>query len=103
MKSDGVKRNHENMKINDGIPSHHGKGNEGTCFFCDSLNKNIPKKKIARLNNEESIHFEVFSKTNTSKTNKSSQQEVLPKMGLLKIQTSHNGLYKIYTESLRIL
>ena len=33
VKSDGVKRNHENkMKSNDGIPSHHGSENEGTCF-----------------------------------------------------------------------
>ena len=33
LKSDNVKRNHENMKSNDGIPSHHGKENEGTYFF----------------------------------------------------------------------
>ena len=34
LKSDGVKRNHENMmKSNDVIPSHHGSENEGTCFF----------------------------------------------------------------------
>ena len=44
--SDDVKRNHENMmKCNDGIPSHHGSENEGTSFFGDSLNKNIPRKK----------------------------------------------------------
>ena len=49
------------MKSNDGIPSHHRSENEGTCFFFgDSLNKNIPRKKITRLLNEESIHFEVF-------------------------------------------
>ena len=44
LKTDGVKHNQENvMKSNDGIPSHHGSDNEGTCFFfCDSLNKNIP-------------------------------------------------------------
>ena len=33
LKSDIVKRNHGNMKSNDGIPSHHGKENEGTHFF----------------------------------------------------------------------
>ena len=32
LKSDIVKRNHENMKSNDGIPSNRGKENEGTCF-----------------------------------------------------------------------
>ena len=32
--SEGVKNNHENMvKSNDGIPSHHGNENEGTCFL----------------------------------------------------------------------
>ena len=34
LKSDGIKRNDENkIKINDGIPSHHGSENEGTCFY----------------------------------------------------------------------
>ena len=34
LKSGGVKGNDENMmKSNDGIPSHHGSGNEGTCIF----------------------------------------------------------------------
>ena len=47
-------------KSNDRIPSPHGSENEGMCFLVDSLNKNIPSKKIARLLNEESIHFEVF-------------------------------------------
>ena len=61
-------------------------------FFGDSLNK---KKKIAQLLNEESIHFELFGKTSAPKTYKSSHQEVFPKIGVLEIQTSHNGLYKI--------
>ena len=34
LKSDGVKSNDEKMmKSNDGIPSHHGRQNEGMCFF----------------------------------------------------------------------
>ena len=33
------------MKSNDGILSHHGSENEGMCFFGDSLNRNIPRKK----------------------------------------------------------
>ena len=33
VKSDGLKRNHENMKSNDENPSDHGSENEGTCFF----------------------------------------------------------------------
>ena len=34
LKSDGVKINHKNlMKSIDGIPSPHGRENEGTCFF----------------------------------------------------------------------
>ena len=34
LKSGGVKGNDENMmKSNDGIPSHHGSENEGTCIF----------------------------------------------------------------------
>ena len=34
LNSGGVKRNDEDMmKSNDGIPSHHGSENEGTCFF----------------------------------------------------------------------
>ena len=45
LKSDGVKGNDKNMKINDGIPSPHGSKNEGVCFLDDSLNKNIPSKK----------------------------------------------------------
>ena len=34
LKSEGVKSNDENvMKSNDGIPSHYGSENKGTCFF----------------------------------------------------------------------
>ena len=45
-KSGGVTSNHENiMKSNDGIPSHHGSEDEGTCFLGDSLSENIPRKK----------------------------------------------------------
>ena len=45
MKSDGVKCNHENMmKSNDGMLSDHRSEDEGTGFFSDSLNKNIPRK-----------------------------------------------------------
>ena len=64
-------------------------------FLGDSLNKNIPRKKIAWLLNEESIHFEVFWKRGASKTYKNSHQQMFSKIGVLKIQTSHNGLYKI--------
>ena len=62
LKSVDVKSNHENMmKSTDGIFFHHGSENEGTCFLDDSLNKNISRKKILRLLNEESSsHFEVF-------------------------------------------
>ena len=46
LESDGVKSNYENkMKSIDEIPSHHGREIGGTYFFCDSLNKNIPRKK----------------------------------------------------------
>ena len=45
LKSEGVKSNDENMmKSNDGIPSHYGSENKGTCFLDNSLNKNIPRK-----------------------------------------------------------
>ena len=62
MKGVDVKSNHENMmKSTDGIFFDHGSENEGTCFLSDSLNKNISRKKILRLLNEESSsHFEVF-------------------------------------------
>ena len=61
VESDGLKRNHENMKSNDENPFHHGSENEGTCFFFgDSLNKNILRKKVAWLRNEESMYFELF-------------------------------------------
>ena len=91
MKSVDVKGNHENM-----MKSNHGSENEGTCFLGDSLNQNISRKHIARLLNEESSsHFEVFWKTSASKTYKSSHQEVFSKIGVLKILTSHNELYKI--------
>ena len=47
LKSEEVRYNHENMmKSNDGIPWHHGSENEGTCFWGDSLNKNIPREKM---------------------------------------------------------
>ena len=76
LKNDGVKINDENMiNSTDWILSPHGSENEGTCFFFgDSLNKNIPRKKITRLLNEESIHFEVFWKRSASKTYKNSHQ-----------------------------
>ena len=75
---------------------HDGSKNEGTCFFGDSLNKNILRKKIAQLLNEESSsHFEMFWNTCASKTYKNCHQEVFSKTGVLKILTSHNGLYKI--------
>ena len=46
LKSDSVKINDENMiNSNDWILSPHGSENEGTCFFGDALNKNIPRKK----------------------------------------------------------
>ena len=44
------------------------------------------------LLNQESIHFEVFLKTSACKAYKSSHEEVFSKIGVLKIQTSHNGL-----------
>ena len=55
----------------------------------------IFREKIERLVNEESIHFEVFWKTSISKKYKSSHEKVFSKKGVLKIQTTHNGLYKI--------
>ena len=95
LKTAGVKSNHENMmESNDGMFFYHGSKNEGTSFLGDSLNKNISRKKIMRLFNEQSSsHFEVFWKTSASKTYKSSHQEVFSKIGVLKILTSHNGLY----------
>ena len=46
LKSDGVKRNHENMmKSNDGIPSHHGSKNEIACFFGWFLKWRYSEKK----------------------------------------------------------
>ena len=49
------------MKISDRIFCHHGSVNEATCLLVDSLNKNISRKRIARMLNEESSsHFEVF-------------------------------------------
>ena len=83
------------MKSNDGIPSNRGKENEVCVFFRWFVKWKYSKKKIARLVNEESIHFQVFWKTSASKTYKSSHQEVFPKIGVLKIQASRNGLYKI--------
>ena len=62
LKTAGVKSNHENMmESNDGMFFYHGSENEGTCFLDDSLNKNISRKKIIWLFNEQSSsHFEVF-------------------------------------------
>ena len=54
------------MKSNNEFPSHHGSENEYMFFLGDSLNKNI-LKTIAKLFNEESIHFEVFQKISTLK------------------------------------
>ena len=81
LKTAGVKSNHENMmESNDGMFFYHGSKNEGTSFLGDSLNKNISRKKIMRLFNEQSSsHFEVFWKTSASKTYKSSHQEVFSK------------------------
>ena len=45
LKEKFFKSNHENMmKSNGGIPSHHVSEKEGTGFWGDSLNKNIPRK-----------------------------------------------------------
>ena len=83
-------------KSNDRIFVHHGNENEGTCFLGDSLNKNISRKKIVQLlNDESSSHFEVFWKTSASKTFKSCHQEVFSKTSVLKSLASHNGLYEI--------
>ena len=77
------------MKSNGGIPSHHVSEKEGSCFFGDSLNKNILRKKIARLLDEVSSgHFDVFCEASASKTYKSSHQEVFSKIDVLKIQIS---------------
>ena len=57
-----VKSNHENMmKSNDGIFFHDVRSENEGDFLGDSLNKNISRKKITRLLNEErNSHFEVF-------------------------------------------
>ena len=93
-KSVDVKSNDENMmKSNDGVSFHHG---IRSCFFGWFFKWKYFEKKIALVINEESnSHFEVLWKTSAFKTNKSSHQEVLSRIGVLKILTSHNGLYKI--------
>ena len=49
------------MKSNDGIPSTLIMRMKVRIFLSDTLNKYIPRKKMARLLNEESSsHFEVF-------------------------------------------
>ena len=70
-------------------------------FFGDSLNKYIPRKQKAWLLTEKSSsHFEVFWKTSAFKMYKSRHKKVFSKIGVLKIQTSHNRLYEIQTKSL---
>ena len=64
-------------------------------FFRWFFKQKYSKKKIARLRNEDSMYFELFWKASAPKTYKSSHQEVFHKIGVLKIQTNHNGSYKI--------
>ena len=73
------------MKSHAKIRSHHGSEAEGGCFF---------EIKYPEKSNEESIYYEVFWKKIASKTY-SRYQEVFSKIIILKIETSHNGLYKI--------
>ena len=44
---------------------------------------------------EGSFTLRCSEKESASKTDKSSHQYVFSKIGILKIETSHNGLYKI--------
>ena len=74
-------------------------------FFGDSLNKNIPRKKQLGYLMKRAYTLSCSEKQVLLKRIKAvvSCQEVFPKIGVPKIQASHNGSYKIQTESLRIL
>ena len=62
-------------------------------FFGNSLGKSILKKIVRLLNGEHPMRGVL--KTSAFKTCKSGHQEVFPKIGVLKIQTSHIELHII--------
>ena len=82
------------MKSNDGIPSPHGSENEDICFLVDSLNQNIPSKiwlggLMKRASTLRCYETQVLLKRIKAAINMCFLKHIL------KIQTSHNGLYQI--------